>query len=456
MKRVAIAVLFCFAWSGFARAEDEGLKEMVRKLEARVDVLEQQVAAQDQCINEQSKCMLTQSKKIEEYESKLSRFDTLLHRQEGAPMSITEGLTIGAGATMIVQGTQNVNDATVDVPKKGSRSDASYSADITIAKEFEESSGKAFLHLETGKGSGLEDNLTLYSNVNRDADDDENVRMTEFWYEQRFANDKSSLVFGKLDPTAYFDNNEIANDETTQFLGRIFRNSPVIEFSDNSAGLRLAYLPWEHLEVGYGVFDGDNDWEKIGDNLFTIGQVTFTPNIFDLPGHYRFYGWHNNAYHTQWYDETKTKEHSYGFGVSFDQKVTESVTLFTRWGWQNPRVYNPEIAATGGGNFSLAQSWSAGVQVEGEPWGREKDILAFAVGQVIPSDEYKKAGSLLAPDPGRRAKTESHLEAYYRIYVNDHLAITPDFQYIFNPFGRDVFDDTNGIFVGGLRAQVDF
>ena len=140
--------------------------------------------------------------------------------------------------------------------------------------------------------------------------------------------------------------------------------------------------------------------------------------------------------------------------MSFDQKISEAVTLFTRYGWQDPKTYNPDIQATGGLNYSLEHSWSAGFQVEGKLWGREKDVLAFAVGQAIASKDYKQAGEAL--DPARKAKPEGHLEAYYRKFVNDHLSISPDFQYICNPFGKDVALDTAGIFVGGMRAQVDF
>jgi carbohydrate-selective porin OprB len=359
---------------------------------------------------------------------------------------------------MIIQGTNNVNNAASDVQKKKSRTDGSYSADITLAKEFKEINGRAFLHLEGGQGDGLEDNLTLYSNVNRDADNEDRVHLTEVWYEQGLFKDKAAITFGKLDPTAYFDQSEVANDETTQFLGRIFRNSPTVEFPDNTAGIRFAYMPKEWLELGYGVFDGKSSWEKIGDNLFNVGQVHLKTNFFNLPGNYRFYGWNNNVYHTKWLDTEKTKEAAYGFGLSFDQKVADIVTLFTRYGWQNPEVYNPEITATGDDSdpkyYSLEHSWSAGLQVEGKPWGREKDMLAFAVGQIFPSDDYKKAGESL--DPARRAKAEDHLEAYYRIHVNYHLSISPNFQYIWNPFGKDVADDTSGIFVGGMRAQVDF
>jgi hypothetical protein len=441
-KFLLFCAFFVFLSYSFGFAEEASIRGEINQLKTQVLALEEKLAVQD--------------KKIAEYESRMAQFDTDLHRQVGLPIQLAEGLEIGAGGTMIVQGTNNINNATSGVQRKVSRLDASYSADVTIGKEFKDSGGKAFLHLEAGQGAGLEDDLTLYSNVNRDADNDNNVRFTELWYEQAIFKDNAVLTFGKLDPTAYFDNNEVANDETTQFLGRIFRNSPVIEFADNSIGIRLAYLPMEWLELGCGVFDGNSDWEKIGDNLFNIGQVALQTNLFDLPGNYRFLSWHNNVYHTKWLDAAeKTKEANYGFGLSFDQKFTDIVTAFFRYGWQNPKVYNSDIQATGDDrNYSLEHSWSAGFQVEGKPWAREKDMLAFAVGQIFPSDEYKKAGESL--DPERRAKTEGHLEAYYRIHVNDHLSISPDFQYIWNPFGKDVADDAGGIFVSGMRAQVDF
>lgn len=451
------AILFCAAISllccslGFA--DDASIRDEINQLKLRIQVLENKLREHEKCINDQKQCILDQNKKIAEYESRLAQFDTDLHRQTGVPIAIAEGLEIGAGGTMIIQGTNNVNNAASDVTKKENRTDASYSADITIGKEFKEIGGRAFLHLEVGQGAGLEDDLTLYSNVNYDADNDNNVRLTELWYEQALFKDKAALTFGRLDPTVYFDNNEVANDETTQFLGRIFRNSPVIEFPDNTVGIRLAYMPMDWLELGYGVFDANSDWEKIGDNLFNIGQVHLKTNFFELPGNYRFYGWNNNVYHTKWQDTKKTKEAAYGFGLSLDQKATDIVTLFTRYGWQNPKVYNPRIMATGNLNYLLEHSWSAGLQVEGKPWGRENDVFALAVGQVIPSKDYKKYTTQIT-DP--KAKPEGHLETYYRIHVNDHLSLSPDFQYIWNPFGKDVADDTSPIFVGGMRAQIDF
>ncbi len=451
---ILIALAACFVCGGQAWAQDYVTQEQYNQLVSRVLALEEKVNLQVKSLQEHKALMAKQKEQIAIYEDKLSQLDNRLHRETGSPIALGAGLEISAGGTMIVQGANNINNATEGVEKKVSRADASYSADITIGKEFDQLGGKAFLHLEAGQGAGLEDDLTLYSNVNRDADNDNNVRLTEFWYEQGLFKDRVALTFGKLDPTAYFDNNEAANDETTQFLGRIFRNSPVIEFPDNTAGIRLAYLPVDWLELNYGILDGDGDWEKIGDSLFNIGQVTFKTKIFDLPGNYRLLGWQSNVNHVKWSDANQVKEAAYGFGLSFDQKVTESITLFSRYGWQNPKVYNPDIMACGDQNFSLEHAWSAGFQVEGKTWKRENDVLGFAVGQAFASGDYKKYGSATVTSP--RAKPEGHLEAYYRIHINDHFSLSPDLQYIWNPFGKDVADDQRGIFIGGMRAQVDF
>ncbi len=441
---------FIFSLCVSAFADDSKVEDTLKKLQSRIEALEKRTADQDAYIKTQNSAMQSQQQKITEYETKLSRFEENLHRLPGEPIQLMEGLELGVGGTMIVQGTDNTNYRDGQTQKEG-RADASYSADVTLSKEFKAAGGRAFVHLEAGQGAGLDDNLTLYSGVNRDAGDSEaKVEVTEFWYEQDLFNKKAAVTFGKLDPSAYFDQNEAANDETTQFLSYIFRNSPAIEFPDNGAGLRFAWLPVEWLELGYGLFDGTGGWEDMGDSFFNIGQAHFKTNFLNLPGNYRFYAWNNNADHTKWLDPDKNKESAYGFGLSFDQKVSDAVTLFTRYGWQNPKVYNPEISASDGSNFSLEQSWSAGFQVEGKPWGRENDVFAFAVGQVIPSDDYKKSNDILL------AKNEGHLEAYYRIHVNDHLSISPDIQYIWNPYGKDVAGNTGGVFIGGMRAQVDF
>jgi high affinity Mn2+ porin len=353
------------------------------------------------------------------------------------------GLIIGAGATFVMQA---VNRANGDDLSKGnkSKSDISYSADLEFEKTFDDY-GMAFLHLETGAGAGIEDSLKVFSNVNRDADNSDNqVSLTEVWYEHYFKNLPLTLTFGKIDPTSYIDTNEYANDECTQFLGHIFRNSPVLEFpDDNAAGARILLEPVDFLGIELAAMDAKGQWKDIFDNMFFAGQINFKPNILERQGNYRVYGWLNKKDHIKWTDELKTKENNYGIGLSLDQEITDVLGVFARYGWQNPKVY------ADGNDFSLEHAWSTGLQLAGNPWGRGDDIFGIAFGQAIPSDDYKKANSI-------KAKTESHFEAYYNFKVNEHLGISPDIQIIWDPYGGDAINGHKTILVGGIRAQIDF
>ncbi len=172
-KLLLFLLVLVFVCSTSAFADEASLEDTVRQLQKRIEVLEKKVADQDKYIATQNTTTQAQQQKIAEYETKLSQFEEHLHRVPGAPIKLMEGLELGAGGTVIVQGTDNVNYNGDGHTLKESRTDGSYSADITLGKEFKEISGRAFLHLEAGQGAGLEDNLTLYSNVNRDAGDSE-------------------------------------------------------------------------------------------------------------------------------------------------------------------------------------------------------------------------------------------------------------------------------------------
>jgi len=281
VKKIALLLFFNFLCSSYIFAEETSFEDTVRQLQKRVEALEEKVSEQEKYIATQNAAIQQQQEKISEYQTKLPKIEEGLSTVSCDHMQLMERLEIGVGGTMIVQGTNNVNYNGEGETLKESRTDASYSVDITLGKEFKEIGSKAFLHLEAGQGAGLEDNLTLYGNVNRDAADNEaKAEVTEFWYEQKLFNEKIVLTFGKLDPTIYFDQNEVANDETRQFLGRIFRNSPTVEFPDNTVGIRIAYFPIGWLQLGCGILDGNSDWEKIGDKIFNIMQLNFKTNFF--------------------------------------------------------------------------------------------------------------------------------------------------------------------------------
>lgn len=412
-RLIIFSFIVFFCKPVFAKTTEEEIAE----LKSRISALEQKLTQQEAKLGEQ-----------QELKENLDKIK-----------NVFEGLSIGTGATFVVQGTHNANA----ISNKEDVADASYSIDLEIEKEFKDVDGRAFMHLETGQGAGVEDELKVFSNVNKDANTDESVKIAEVYYEQNLLDKKITLTFGKLDSTCYIDDNTYANDETTQFLGRIFKNSPVIEFPDNSFGLRLGLAPIDLFDMELGIFDADADWEDAFDSVFLGSQINFKPKLLERTGNYRVYGWLNDKDHIKWDDALKTKEKSYGFGLSFDQEIADVFGAFARYGWQSPKVY------LSGSSFSLEQSYSLGLQLKGNPWKRKDDILGLAFGGVIPSDDYKKANNL-------KAKSEEHLEIYYNFKLNEHLCLSPDLQVIWDPYGGDAINGDKTIFVGGVRAQVDF
>jgi len=430
MKRVVVCLVllvgFSFYFIPAAQADEIGdLKAQIRQMQKQMKAMEQKIDSLEAAQRQSSAKQVATEEKIS--------------KKKSIP-DFLGGINIGAGATFVVQGTDNANN----ISKDEDVIDASYSFDLELEKEFADF-GKAFVHLETGDGAGVEDELQVFSNVNRDADDSDNsVALTELWYEHYLKSIPLTMTFGKIDPTGYLDTNEYANDECGQFLGRIFRNSSTIEFPDNSAGVHFAFAPWELLDLDLVLMDADSDWEDALDSVFFGTQFNFKPNLFNRPSNWRFVGWFDDRGHTQWNDSTNDKEEGYGFGISLDQELTDNLGVFARYGWQDPDVY------LNGENFSLEYAWSTGIQLSGSLWGRDEDRLGLAIGQVIPSGDYQNARSNL------QANNEGHFEAYYSYMVNEHLTLSPDLQVIWNPYGDDAAIGDETIIVGGMRGQVDF
>ncbi|HRZ14268.1 MAG TPA: carbohydrate porin [Candidatus Omnitrophota bacterium] len=446
MRRVVFAGVFviglCCAQSvglaGSAVSNDQladeirELKKTVQQQQRRISELEQRVAQQESVARSTGEVM-----PVSEIDR---RIDERLSSKAPA-YQLMEGLALSAGATTVVQGAHHANGAS-QLSSGEDVFDASVSADITLEKKFEEY-GEGVVYLTSGQGAGVEDELQLYSNVNNDADNDQNARLAEVWYEHYIHSISGAVAFGKLDATNYIDTNAYANDETTQFLGRMFRNSPVIEFPSNGAGVHFGASPLDFFDVNLVALDADADWEDVFDGLFVAGQLTFKPRLFAREGKYRILVWNNGANHTQWTDAGKDKENNYGWGLSFDQELNDVVGVFMRYGWQDPKVY------ANGSAFSIEHSWSVGPQIKGSLWGRPDDCLGLSFGQITPSGKYKTTSGVLA-------KTESHFEGYYNFKVNDHLCLSPDLQVIWRPYGKDAANGDGTIVVAGMRGQMDF
>ena len=349
-----------------------------------------------------------------------------------------KGFKIGGGITLVLQNLQNSNMA---IGKSGEPIEPNktptlgqYSLDLTIEKTFNDDN-VAFIHFETGKGN-INYYLESVAGINRDADDSDVVRVTEAWFKHRLTN-KFAVTTGILDPTTSVDENAYANDETKQFIGSMFRNAINILFPDNAFGVKADY---ETKVADFAVqYIDASKYKDITRNGFVSAQVNFKPGIIDeMEGNYRVYGWLETNDYSKLNDKTKMagKEKNYGLGLSLDQQFTDIFSGFARYSWSRGDIID---------GIYVSNTWSIGLQATVKGFGNE-DVVAIACGQVIPSKNYKDYIN-------EKAKSENHLEVYYRWNVTDYLAISPDFQMVENPFYNEQY---NTAYVGTMRMQISF
>lgn len=377
-----------------------------------------------------------------------------------------EHLSIGGGVTGIIQGAEIDNDW-----KSHSPIDGSYSADLELEVDMEKW-GTGFLHLETGDGDNVTDEIGALTGSNADAmgDKENDFEISEALWSFGLLENKIKLTAGKLDPVTLVDNNLVAKDETTQFLADIFVDQLAMEWPDDyTPGMQIILAPNEIFDVKMAALSADTDWEDIFDNMFYAGEIALHPQFKGLKGNYRLYGWVNDRQHVEWRDinsknlskqnSISNDEENYGIGLSVDQQISSDITLFARYGWQNDdaavTMHNWKID-----DFEpygkIEQSWSVGGQITGQGWDRENDVLGLAFGMAILNDDYEdylEDNNLLTGGKDSDAEDELHFEIYYSLFLNKYLSISPDFQVIENPRGDG---DADTVYIGSLRTQFSF
>lgn len=343
----SILVLALAAPLSFA-SEEELMKEIaaLKAKVAEVDALKARVAQLEKQVDTQKCDIISQAGTVKEVKEALIQSmpsEKFVSYEPGAGVTLPScGIRMQADATFLVQGTPNANN--VGDSRNKSRTDASWSSDIYIEKAFDDW-GLALIHLEPGQGDALEGDLSVYSNVNRDSGDSgATLPVTELWYEHYLFDKQVTLTAGKIDASNYLDQNEFAYNETTQFLGRMFRNSPAVEWpNDNALGGSVAVAPaaLPFLAANVTYVNANNTYEDIFDRVFVSSELVFkAAKAFGWDesmwgGNYRAYWWYNGLDHAKLVaagepPSDDAKERNTGFGVSFDQRITDRFGVFAR------------------------------------------------------------------------------------------------------------------------------
>jgi hypothetical protein len=321
-------------------------------------------------------------------------------------------ILVGASGTGIFQQILNGGE--------GRRSSAEGSLDLLfIGKPLTYTT--FFVDLEAIGGNGPDEFVGSLSGLNDDSgslqDNDgvDRVSVREAWLQTELMKQHVRLVIGKIDLTNYFDSNDVANDETTQFITSAFVNNRTLEVPENGPGIVSFYDTKKGLFFGLGLQSADNSGSDIVEGLYGIGEVGMRSRyLFGLEGTCRLWGKIDGG-----------RNDAAGFGVSVDQHLSAKLIAFARYGMNE----------TGGADVKSA--WSTGLELRHPFLSRVNDSTAFAFGHTESVDGID----------------EQVTEVYYKFAFNDHFAITPLFQAVFDPVG---LDDSDVITLAGVRTQIEF
>jgi hypothetical protein len=152
------------------------------------------------------------------------------------------------------------------------------------------------------------------------------LNLREVWLRTELFGQRLALTAGRLDLTNYFDANAFSNDESMQFLSDALVNNQMLGLGSNGTGVAAEFDAKTGLRFKFGFQQSNNDATNLSDSMYTLSEVGYTFTPFALPeGTYR--AWFRT-------DNTEPGEMRRGVGLSLDQKITNSVGLFGRYGTQ--------------------------------------------------------------------------------------------------------------------------
>ncbi|MBI5327806.1 MAG: carbohydrate porin [Deltaproteobacteria bacterium] len=392
-------------------------------------------------------------KRVEDLEKRMKDtevVDELGHRFH--PIHSIYGLKIGGGLTITAQG----------VDYRNNRSAGAISADIALESPVGKD-GRAIAVLDFQRGPGLQNLPALLTSPNGNttgtnadiesfSNNTSHLHITQFYYEHNVASNLVASI-GQLDITGYFDANEFANNERTQFFANLFVNNPTIEFGGSadfySPGIRLTYGPFEAMDITAGVFEGNGDYTDMFDKPFYMAEINFKLMPADSEGNYRIYYWgrHGRDYLTNTAnpdDTTLLNAGNSGVGLSIDQVITSGAGVWLRAGVQSEKV------------AQFDRHISGGVNINGKAFNRPNDVIGIGYGATFIGKDYKdyQKRSSANFEPG----IEHYMELYYNMAVSDAAQsagfhISPGIQYVTNPGGNA---NASKLFIYGLRLQTFF
>ena len=344
---------------------------------------------------------------------------------------------------------------------------SNYRGDLTASLPWGsigDSDGQFFSQFRFGQGRGARMHHAYTSNLNSltfekaKGPDEAFALLAQVWYQLKLpfnggdgkenARDHLYFTVGQIDPFVFFDQDTAADDESSNFLNNIFVHNPLLDSggdigADNNGfmpGMVVNYANSHHKggewALSAGAFSaGRAHLGGANHASFLIAQAETRLRLNDLPGTWRAYLWSNSRVEN--YDGQKRR--NTGWGLSLDQKVTDSLMLFGRYGHHKAGKVRFDRAITLGG------------ELLGTAWRRGDDALGLAFGNLRTSDTYRQEAPSLCGYSAHR--NEQQVELYFRYKLNSAIELTPSAQWLRNAGGDHSASSTRII---GMRAKISF
>jgi len=286
--------------------------------------------------------------------------------------------------------------------------------------------------------------------------------------------ERLQLTVGKVAATDFFDGNTYSHDPRSQFMNwslmdngawdypadtRGYTRGAIAEWYDHSWAVRLGFL--------------EEPTNANGPDLESHPSHALSYD-FELEKHYhvhrrdgalRVLVYENRANMGNYQQAisqsatggtpdivaTRTSSNKFGFGLSAEQAINDSLGVFCRLGWNDGHTESWAFT-------EIDRTVSLGLLAKGTWWHRPDDQLGLAgVANGLSRDhrEYLSDGGygFIIGDGRLNYGYEKIVECYYLIGVTSNIMVTPEVQYIANPAYNK---DRGPVKLWGLRVHLEF
>jgi porin len=297
------------------------------------------------------------------------------------------------------------------------------------------------------------------------------VRLTDFWYQQKFFGGIVDWKVGRMpygeDFAAFscdFQNLTFCGAAPGNIVGNYIFNWPISQWATR---LKFGLKDFGYFQVG--VYDINPRYLGVQDQVLPVWfpdstgamipvELAWQPSFGGgtLPGSYKIGGWYDTSTADDVVDDVsgnpfvltglppKQDRGRYGGYINFQQQVTSNLTLFLNFVMADRRTATTDRQIAGGliytGLFSA----------------RPEDDIGFAVGSTHVNSRVADVQALqnsLGKGPVAVQDSEYAFELYYTFRPRPGLLFRPNLQYVHLPGGTSNNDD---VFVLGLKTSANF